>query len=843
MLQCPIDYFTENLIFTKDRSCWAVYEMPGFTYDMLSNAAKIGVLDLLTLFLSNVYSEVHISLIPMYQDVDHHFEALIAGLDPTDVLFEQAKSQAEATRAYLKAVGATTQRSNDYRAFALFKLNKSDSEELIRSLRDALTFLFHSVFSDISAIMTADSADIPEIRIREAQRTARQVLMEQRGRVLLTPVDASTIQWMLRRMTYRGTTRHIPEAPGKNGAPWTPGAETVNLAGQKFLRPRTRDVINLFSGEIYQEHRRLRIEHADAETSYQTFLAVTAQPAEQDFPGKEWIYGLQTRNVNAEIHLHVRALEHREGLKKIDNKRQQAKSQAENITGAGEAIPTDLYESLMDAEALDAELKVNRSPLLETSVVICLANTDPEQLRDAASAVREWYEDMNFVVEQPLADQLDLFLACCPGVSFTVPDFIQRLPPLTVASGIFGATRELGSRVGGYIGTTGIEGKHVFEDLRRACLSNLSACGTFYGDLGYGKSFNANLVLYLHILFGGAYGLIFDPKGERTHWPRQLPGLEGLVSLTTLSPDPQYRGTLDPFNVYRGDIDSACELAIQVLAELFSVRPKDLEYIALLDACARIKEDELPSMLRLADLLEDFPEDDDLYQPGRRLARNIRTQQKAGMAQLLFGNGSEAAIHMDNRLNILQIQNMKLPGPETRKEDYSQEEMVSSVLMAVISHFVRQFIHSHSNRFKVVLIDESWFLSKTPAGQNLIDYAARNSRSLYCSILLNGHSVLDLPTEGVRNAITYKFCFHTGSIEEAKRMLEFMRLEPTQENIYVLTHLENRQALYQDMHGRVGVVTFDAVFEDLIQVFTTTPTDAAADAELEVSRRRGQSYA
>lgn len=74
-------------------------------------------------------------------------------------------------------------------------------------------------------------------------------------------------------------------------------------------------------------------------------------------------------------------------------------------------------------------------------------------------------------------------------------------------------------------------------------------------------------------------------------------------------------------------------------------------------------------------------------------------------------------------------------------------------------------------------------------------------------------------------------------------MLEFMRLEPTPENIATLTGLENRQALYQDMNGRVGVLTFDAVFSDLIDTFSTTPTDEGAEAETAAAQKTGTAYA
>jgi len=39
--------------------------------------------------------------------------------------------------------------------------------------------------------------------------------------------------------------------------------------------------------------------------------------------------------------------------------------------------------------------------------------------------------------------------------------------------------------------------------------------------------------------------------------------------------------------------------------------------------------------------------------------------------------------------------------------------------------------------------------------------------------------------------------------------------------------LENAQCLFQDLYGRVGVLQFDAVFGDIIDIFSTTPVDAS----------------
>ena len=261
---------------------------------------------------------------------------------------------------------------------------------------------------------------------------------------------------------------------------------------------------------------------------------------------------------------------------------------------------------------------------------------------------------------------------------------------------------------------------------------------------------------------------------------------------------------------------------------MFKINPKDTKYTALLEALNKMKGENLPSMERLADILADFPPDDELKKDALLLSRQIKLLQTSGMSQLLIGNGSEKAITLDNRLNILQVQNLKLPSPDTKKDDYTQEENISTVLMMVITAFARKFVHSHKNNFKVILFDESWMLGKTIEGEKLMSYVARMSRSLYTSMILNGHSVTDLPNEGIRNSITYKFCFKTGNTNEAERMLDFLKLEKTDDNIRIITELENAQCLFQDLNGRTGILNFDAVFQDIIDLFSTTPVDASS---------------
>lgn len=299
--------------------------------------------------------------------------------------------------------------------------------------------------------------------------------------------------------------------------------------------------------------------------------------------------------------------------------------------------------------------------------------------------------------------------------------------------------------------------------------------------------------------------------------------LQGMITTVTLSSDIKNKGKLDPYNLYRDDRKMADELAVNVIAELLKISPTSEKYMAVLEAQRLMEKEELPSMSKLTEILASFPESDELCNEGKLLARLLKLRSASGMAQLLFGDGTEDAISLENRLNILQIDNLKLPSPEIPKESYTAEETLSTVLMAVISNFAKKFAMVKRPVFKVILFDESWMLGKTEEGVKLYDFLTRMGRSLFSGCIFNGHSVLDLPSEGIKNTISYKFCFQTTNDAEAARMCDYMGLAPTVANKETFKNLGNGECLFQDLDGHVGILKFDAVFQDLIDVFSTTP--------------------
>lgn len=840
MYQFPIKHYEENLIFNHNNECWATFKMTGFNYDYKSNEKKVQILNRLARFIAAVGYEAKILIIPVSQDINKHFENLIENkIDKDDVLYEKAQAHAMGTADYLKQKMKIDGNSNDYVTYVITKLKLNEDENVIRDIKQAFDYFIKSPIETIKEFFSLDTSDILESELERFKKLAYEYLKEQNKRIAIQEVTSMDLQWLYRRMSFRGTSKEIKlktnlknvtenvDVKKKDNyieVPWTPFAQQIIKRGERAIRPLEKDVLNLCEGEIdINEKRCLKVIHGNGEVSYQGFLCIPHIPDGIEFPGNEWLLLLQDYPLQTEICIHINTVEHKESIRNIDKKKREINSQIEHINDNSEDIPDELADSKQYADLLESELKASKYPMSRVSITLCFAGATLEDMESKLNFIKEIYEDYNFVLERPVSNQLKLFMEFIPGAGRYVTDYIQPLPPRTLAGGMLGATRLLGDNVGPYIGTTGVLKKNVYLDLGRACLLDNSASASFIGPLGAGKSFNANLVLYLIALYGGC-ALIFDPKGERSHWEESLPEFKGLINTVTLSTNEEDRGKLDPFLLYRDNLEEAGELALNIVSELFKLNPKDDEYTALLESLSEVKKDKKPCMNKLSDILMGFDENDELAKPARMIGRKIKLIKQAGMAKLLFGTGDEEAINLSNRINIIQIQNLKMPPHQKKKEDYTQEETLSTVMMLPLASFAKKFAFTMRNTFKTILFDESWMLAKTSMGVDLYDFLSRMGRSLFAGCIFIGHSVSDIPGDGIKNAITYRFCFRATDLSEIKRVLEFLDLEETDENIEEIKNLKNGECLFRDLEGRVGKLKFDAVYEHIIKTFKTTPT-------------------
>jgi hypothetical protein len=860
LYEFPIKHFEDNLIFNSERNeCWAAFKMVGYNYDFKSNQGKKSILNSMARFIANIGKEAAIYIVPVSQDINKHYSSLISGLEKNDPLFIQAKSHAMMTQGYLEESIKRKGNINDYKVYILTKLNISES--LLNDIKDAITYFVKEPMQAFEDLLGTDFKDIYEKDIRMFLKLSNEFLRKQSRRASITKCNELDIEWLIRRPFFRGLGEHGEvtlkstsaesnlqksrkifknkinknddedlELISESREYWTPFTERIIKHGEKVIRCKGRELLTLSEGVIdLSEKRCIKVEH-DHGTSYQTFLAVSYIPDGIVFPGNEWLLALQDYPIQTEIIIRIDTIEHKQSLRNIEKKKKEIKDQIDHIVGSDDELPEDLSNSREYAMELEAELKASRSPITDVSITFCLAAQSREELDVKVDFIKEIYTDNNFIIERPLADQMKLFMESIPGTPRYVKDYIQRIPPRTLSGGIIGATRLLGDNVGPYIGTTGVLKKNVYLDISRATKLNRSASGVFLGTLGGGKSFGANLLFYICVLYG-AYGLVLDPKGERTNWIEDLPEFKDEINVITLCAEEEDKGKLDPFIVYRNNLEEAAYLAISILSELFELNPKDDEHMAAMEAINWVKNQENPSMIKLAEKLLNF-EDPELERPAKMLGRRIKVYREMAMAGLLFGEGDEKGLDFKKKINILQIQNLNMPLPTKPKEEYTQEELLSTVLMLPIASFARKFIHQDRRLFKIVEFDEAWALKATSAGKQMMNAIIREGRALNAGSLFISQSSQDIDADGVKSNISYKFCFKATEINEIRSILQFLDLEETDENIDTLRNLENGQCLFQDLDGRVGVLKFDAVFDHLIsKAFNTNPEKVKEEGE------------
>lgn len=825
-VQFPLKYFRDNLIFNVNGEVYAVYELQGFTYDYKGTESKFELLNNVSRLIANLGTEGKIFVYPIAKSTEMQFETLREKAKH-DVLGKQAVKYFNDVEGYIEEKTKENGNINDYQFFLTVKLKNVVLEKTLKDMA-------MDIPRTINAALNIANNYILKEEYELYKRASKNILHNLSANLFMVEATPEQVQWMLTRMMSRGTGKDIYLRENINGEPWYPTSEKNEAGNKASFAPNASELLTLFEGQVTHEKKYITVETDDG-TSIQTFLSFSHIPDGIAFPGMEFLKILYDFPIAFELCITYKSLEYKEAITKVSRQSKKIQGQMLHTVESGERLPDDLLESGNAADALIAELSENAEPLIETTISMCISGTDREQIDKDVATIRNFYRDWQFRVERPIQDQLMNFYQFIPGSPIYESDYKMQLTPKLLAGSMFLAARKLGDNVGSYIGTIGMVDKPVYFTPFLAPLMQRSAACYFMGTLGGGKSFNSNLITYTTIM-QGARALIIDPKSERGKWKEELPELRDHITITTLTSKAEDKGKLDPFNIYKNNRKEAGELARNILIELYKIESKSPTDVILAEVINKVAKAKQPvGMEHIYKLLQRVPDKDEngndntVYQnAARALARLMRATKELGMASLLFGTGKEQGLSFDARVNILQIDGLNMPEPTLAKEEYNESQTLSTVLMIPISSFAKKFANAKDpktgNPFaKTILLDESWALRQTNEGKNLFNYLARAGRSLNCCTIFIGHSVKDVDDEGLKAAITFKFCFKVNTRDEAIASLKFMELEPTKSNVETLMRMPNGHALFKDLNGNVDVLRFDCVKPHIGFAFNTNP--------------------
>ncbi|WP_061810453.1 ATP-binding protein [Rossellomorea vietnamensis] len=826
-IEFPIKYFEGNLVFSQDGSCWAYYQLAGFNYDFLADDEKDYLFTKIKAFFWQINLDTHLLVVPNFQSIQekhNRFKRTLSG-----PLQEAAVKHTDDAAVQLERM--LGKEGTEYRFYIGVKLPRPEHNQKNASFFQDLREAWKEFIGGVNETSGMDAPEIIEDDIERYRKAERRVFNKVHSRMNVEQVNEETVQWLIRRNFYRG----IGKAPVMKG--WSPaysvGYKEYEEGNVVVRRPLYHDVLRLTEGLVDDSPKRsllLKQVHEGEEVEgHVAFLAISNVPYELEFPGEEWMYVIQHLDFPVEISVRTETMDNRKALSAVRNKQKELKDQDRHARETGNDTGLNVLEGRQEAHELEAHLQKSRMPLVKTSIILAVSASDEDELKRRCDTVKDMYQDMMFHVEQPYGDQWLLFNEFLPGAKRYVKDYLHFMEPATVAGSMFGATKQLGDGEGFFIGSTGILDQPVYimpnraaQGIRGTKTNALSAA--FLGSLGGGKSFSSNLITYLSVLSGGK-ALVIDPKGERGNWNQDLSELGNQVNIISLSTKVEDRGRLDPFSIHQ-DVKEAETLALDILTFLTGVRLDDSKrFPKLTQAVRKVAEGEKPCLTKV--MMELIHHDDEV---ANQLGEHIRSFSELSFAQLLFGDGdNHAAISLDTALNVLQIQNLELPAPDTSPEKYNLSEMLSVAMMLPISSFALKFIYTNRSIFKVVLLDEAWAVLNTSQGSHLASRLVRAGRSMNAGIYFVTQNANDLLDEKMKNNIGMKFAFRSTDPHEIENVLSLLNLKHTEYNASTLRELQNGQCLFQDISGRVGVVSINALFKDLFDAFDTRPPSEKED--------------
>lgn len=839
-IEFPISYFENNLIFNHDKTVSAIYEIDPFVYDHLSDQQQIDRLISQTSFLALMTNSFHILWLPRTHDINKHHERLKDRLHGP--MKKWGKKVINTMNDYLNENYTSQSGTNnaDYRAYIAVYLPKNDAKDLVEHVENFATELKKLILHPKRFIENISGLNEPEIfehEYKSYQVKEQQIFDRLSRRLKIKRGTHETIEWLIKRNFWWGIADPVLRSTAEEG--WNPKKSKGERGGLNTILYDSRQVLTLTESDIdASSPRRIKITqpHDGLEKHvYHAYLTLSELPESMEMPGSEWLYSAATLPFPVQMSVKVEVLEARDALKKLSKKKMDIDNQVKNIHEAGATVPIDLQEKQDRALYLEDEYKKRKNPTFLTHVTFGIYNSDLNMLKSNVKIIQDHYRDFgNIHVELPAGDQWLLFNDFIPGSPRYVSDYIQRIPPETLAAGMIGATQELGDGVGLYIGTTGSLQRPVYVDLRHASQINRSPSISEHGTLGGGKSVLLNLLCYHNAVQGGKT-LLFDPKMERSHWPDTLPELEGQIQVATLSADPEDEGKLDPFLMLTS-IEDAKEAAMDILSYLASVRTNSIEYSYISQAVMEVSSQPTPYLSKCIDVLAQLGK---TRPPAAVVAEVLNSFKNLSFAKLLFGNGEQKTINMDYALNILQIQNLKMPAVEKLPENYSLAEKMSVATMYSIGRFMDRFVYFDRGIFTLAAMDEAWAIIRTQIGKEMADRVIRTGRSLNGGLLVASQNATDYSGDLAGN-IGMKFAFRDADTKKVKDTLSYFGLEHTQENMDMVKNLDNGQCLMQDIYGRVGVLTVDVVFQHLFDCFDTRPPEANDDAVFETEEEESE---
>ena len=806
----PIKYIDNNLVWNKDNEVFAYYELIPYNYSFLSPEQKYLVHDSFRqLIAQSREGKIHalqIATESSIRSIQEQSKKLVTG-KLREVAIQKIDDQ---TEALVSMIGDN---QVDYRFFLGFKLMVTEDEVNLKNIKKSVFLTFREFLNEVRHTLMNDFVSMSNDEIN------RYVKME---KLLENKISR---RFKIRRLEAKDFAYLMEHLYGRDGIAYE---DYVYPLPKRKLKRETLikyyDLIRPTRCVVEESQRYLRLEHEDSE-SYVSYFTVNAIVGELDFPSSEIFYYQQQQfTFPIDTSMNVEIVANRKALSTVRNKKKELKDLDNHAWQSDNETSSNVAEALESVNELETNLDQSKESMYKLSYVVRVSANDLDELKRRCNEVKDFYDDLSVKLVRPFGDMLGLHEEFLPASKRYMNDYIQYVTSDFLAGLGFGATQMLGENEGIYVGYSLDTGRNVYlkpalasQGVKGSVTNALASA--FVGSLGGGKSFANNLIVYYAVLYG-AQAVIVDPKAERGRWKETLPEISHEINIVTLTSDEKNKGLLDPYVIMKNPKDSE-SLAIDILTFLTGISSRDGERFPILRKAIRaVTNSEVRGLMKVIEELrvENTP-------LSTSIADHIESFTDYDFAHLLFSNGYvEQSISLEKQLNIIQVADLVLPDKETSFEEYTTMELLSVAMLIVISTFALDFIHTDRSIFKIVDLDEAWSFLQVAQGKTLSMKLVRAGRAMNAGVYFVTQNTDDLLDEKLKNNLGLKFAFRSTDLNEIKKTLAFFGVDPEDENNQKrLRDLENGQCLISDLYGRVGVIQFHPVFEELLHAFDTRP--------------------
>ncbi|HGZ4935195.1 TPA: ATP-binding protein [Enterococcus faecalis] len=806
----PIKYIENNLVFNHEGECFAYYELIPYNYSFLSPDEKYQVHDnFRQLIAQNRDGKIHALQLAAESSIRTSQER--SKKEVTGRLKDVAyKKIDEQTEALVDMIGDN---QVDYRFFIGFKLLVNEEELTVKDIGEEIKKAFQEFFYGVNHKLMGDFVAMPKAELERFSKMEQLLESKLSRRFKARPLDKNDFGYIIEHLygqtgiSFEEYEFHLPKRYNE---------KEVLLKKYDLLKP-TRCLIE-------ENQRYLKIIHEEQEL-YVAYFTVNSIVGELDFPSSEIFYYQQQQfTFPIDTSMNVEIVTNKKALTTVRNKKKELKDLDNHAFESNNETSSNVEEALDSVNELETTLDQTKESMYKLSYVVRISAKNLDELKQRCDEVKDFYDDLSIKLVRPFGDMLGLHNEFIPSSKRYINDYIQYVTSDFLAGLGFGATQMLGEHEGIYVGYNLDTGRNIYlkpslasQGVKGSITNALASA--FIGSLGGGKSFSNNMLVYYAVLFGGQ-AVIVDPKAERGNWKETLPEIAHEINIVNLTSEKENRGLLDPYVILNRPKDSE-SLAIDVLTFLTGISSRDGEKFPVLrKAIRQVTQSKQRGLLRVIDELR--------YENtiiSHHIADHIESFTDYDFAHLLFSDGSiQQSIGLEKQLNIIQVADLVLPDADTSFEEYTTLELLSVAMLIVISTFALDFIHSDRSIFKIVDLDEAWSFLQVAQGKTLSMKLVRAGRAMNAGVYFVTQNADDLLDEKMKNNIGLKFAFRSTDLVEIKKTLTFFGVDSEDEaNQKRLRDLENGQCLISDLYGRVGVMQFHPIFEELLQAFDTRP--------------------